>query len=127
MDTPREVVLVEDDGSLREAIERILRSSGYAVSAFDSAEALQKQLHGTALGPDCRCLVFDVKLPGVSGLELHRRLSERGPLPPCIFITAHDDAGVRMQAEREGLALLMKPFQGRTLLALVDRAMQSAA
>ena len=127
MDAGRQVVLVEDDGSLREALERILRGSGYSVSAFASAEALQQHLHGAGLSKDTRCLVCDVRLPGVSGIELRRRLAEQGAMPPCIFITAHDDPAVRLQAERDGAALLMKPFQGRALLALVESAVQSAA
>ena len=121
-----EVVLVEDDDSLREAVERVLRGCGYCVAAFGSAEALQQQLGGAALWPGTRCLVCDVRLPGISGLELYRRLCGRKPVPRCIFITAHDDPGVRLQAEREGAAFLMKPFQGRALLTLVDNAVQSA-
>lgn len=117
-----EVVLVEDDGSVRRAIERILRGSGYHVATFESAEALQVVLDGATLGDACRCLVCDVRLPGMSGFELHRRLSEHGSMPPCIFITAHDDPSVRRQAERAGAAYLMKPFGGRALLALVAQA-----
>lgn len=126
MHANHEVVLVEDDGGVRQAIERILRGSGYQVDAYESAEALLDLLEGSALWGSCRCLVCDVRLPGVSGFELHRRLSEQGPMPPWIFITAHDDPAVHRQAERDGAAYLLKPFEGRALLELVVRAMHAA-
>jgi FixJ family two-component response regulator len=121
-----EVVLVEDDGGVRQAVGRILRGSGYQVDAFESAEALLDLLKGAALWSSCRCLVCDVRLPGVSGFELHRRLSEHGPTPPWIFITAHDDLAVKRQAERDGAAYLLKPFEGRALLELVAQAIHTA-
>jgi FixJ family two-component response regulator len=116
-----EVVLVEDDGGMRKAVTRMLTGAGYRVRSFDSGEALLEALSGAALWDDSRCLVCDVRLPGVSGLELHRRISARGAMPPWIFITAHDDQIVREQTERAAAAYLLKPFEGRALLALVDR------
>lgn len=121
-----EVVLVEDDRGMRQAIERMLRGSGYQVDAYESAEALLALLEGSALWSCCRCLICDVRLPGVSGFELHRRLSEHGPMPPWVFITAHDDPAVRKQAERACSAYLLKPFEGRALVALVANAMVPA-
>lgn len=120
-----EIVLIEDDGGVRRALERVLRGSGYQVIAFESAESLQGALVGAGLWNSCRCLVCDVRLPGVSGFELHRRLAEQGPIPPWIFITAHDDPAVRRQAERDGAAYLLKPFEGRALLALVAQAVHT--
>ena len=117
-----DVVLVEDDGGVRQAVARMLQGSGYAVDAYESAEALLELLAGRPLWDSCRCLVCDVRLPGASGFELHRRLSEQGPMPPWIFITAHDDPGVKRQAERDGADYLLKPFEGRALLELVARA-----
>lgn len=122
MHANNEIVLVEDDAGVRQAIVRILRGSGYQVAAFESAEALLDQLNGEAFWASCRCLVCDVRLPGASGFELHRRLSDQGPMPPWIFITAHDDPAVRRQAERDGAAYLLKPFPGRVLLALIAQA-----
>jgi FixJ family two-component response regulator len=122
-----EVVLVEDDEGVRQAVGRILRGSGYKVDAYESAEALLEVLHGSALWDCCRCLVCDVRLPGISGFELHRRLSEQGhPMPPWIFITAHDDPAVQRQAERDGAAYLPKPFEGRVLLELVAQVTHAA-
>jgi FixJ family two-component response regulator len=116
-----EVVLVEDDTGLRQALARMLTGAGYEVQAFDSAEALLDVLAGHGLRDLHGCLVCDVRLPGASGFDLHRRLSEYGPMPPWIFITAHDNKLVREQAERASAAYLMKPFEGRALLALVGR------
>lgn len=126
MHTSHEVVLVEDDGGVRRAVGRILQGSGYKVDAYESAEALLDLLQGSALRDSCCCLVCDVRLPGISGFELHRRLSEQGPIPPWIFITAHDEPAVQRQAERDGAAYLLKPFEGRALLQLVARSTHAA-
>lgn len=123
--TTHEVVLVEDDRGMRQAIERMLRGSGYQVDAYESAEALLDALEGARIWDSSRCLVCDVRLPGVSGFELHRRLAGQGPMPPWIFITAHDDPAVRTQAERACAAYLLKPFEGTALVALVARALHA--
>ena len=123
--TTHEVVLVEDDRGMRQAIERMLRGSGYQVDAYESAEALLDALEDKRLLDSIHCLVCDVRLPGVSGFELHRRLAEQGRMPPWIFITAHDDPAVRMQAERACAAYLLKPFEGKALAALVAGASRS--
>lgn len=117
MSATRDVILIEDDGSVRRALDRILRAAGYAVVALDSGDALlqgERRLQPT----DC-CIVCDVRLPGMSGFELHHRLSARGATPPWIFITGHDDDAVRAQAERLGAGYLPKPFPGRALLDLI--------
>jgi FixJ family two-component response regulator len=123
----REVVLIEDDGGMRQAIERILKGAGYHVRSFASAEALLESLAGSGLWDSSHCLVCDVRLPGATGFELHRRLVEQGPLPPCIFITAYDDPAIRGQAERTSSAYLPKPFEGRTLLAVIARSLQATS
>ena len=120
-----EVLLVEDDGGVRCAIERMLRGSGYRVSTFDSAEALLERVHAQGLAGQGVCVVCDIRLPGASGVELHRRLTESGPLPPWIFITAHDDASVRALAAGLNAGYLPKPFEGRALLAMVAQALHA--
>ncbi|WP_368565208.1 response regulator [Pseudoxanthomonas sp. UTMC 1351] len=120
-----EVILIEDDRGMRQAVERMMRGSGYRVEAYESAESLLDALEGTSLWNSVRCLVCDVRLPGVSGFELHRRLAEQGPMPPWIFITAHDDPAVRRQAERACTAYLLKPFEGKALVALVASALRT--
>ncbi|WP_221625940.1 response regulator [Pseudoxanthomonas sp. 3HH-4] len=113
------IVLIEDDQGLREALERVLRSSGYDVVALGSGEELQLLLGNTGFPSSCRCVICDVRLPGIGGFELRRRAAELAPLPPWIYISAFDDVTTRRQVEREGADFLQKPFPGKTLLALV--------
>src|SRR5579859_68927 len=92
----RAVAVVDDDESYRDAIQRLLKSAGIPVQSFDSAEAFLNsgQQHKTG------CLIADIRMPGMSGLELQSKLnSDRCPIP-IIFITAHGDEKIRMQAMR---------------------------
>ena len=104
---------------MRVAIERVLRGARHRVRMFPSAEALLDALQGAALWPCVRCGISDVRLSGACGFELHRRLAAQGPLPPWIFMTAHDDPALRDQARRARAAYLAKPFDAHALLALV--------
>jgi FixJ family two-component response regulator len=115
------IVVVEDDASMCQAIERILRVSGYATVAFGSAEAALQAMAGEEAG----CLVIDIHLPGMSGFELHRRLALSGKEFPAVFITARDEPAVRDEAERLGGAgsYLPKPFSGRALLDAITLAL----
>jgi FixJ family two-component response regulator len=115
----QEVLLVEDDESMRQALARMLIGAGYEVKAFDSAEALLDLLPAGLLREGSACVVCDVRLPGLCGFELQRRLAEMGPTPPWIFMTAHDSQAVREQAERVAATYLLKPFEGRGLLTLI--------
>jgi DNA-binding response OmpR family regulator len=85
------IVVVEDDPSMSQAIKRVLHAGGFTPVVFDSAES--------ALAADAAeaadCLVLDIHLPGMSGLDLYRRLTHAGEGPPTIFITAHDEPSVR--------------------------------
>jgi DNA-binding response OmpR family regulator len=114
------IVVVEDDASMSQAIERVLQAGGFAPAVFASAEAA---LEGGAAAADA--LVLDIHLPGMSGFELYRRLALSGETRPAIFITARDEPAVRDEAERLGGAgsYLPKPFSGRDLLAAVTRAL----
>jgi FixJ family two-component response regulator len=119
-ETPR-IVVVEDDESMSQAIERILRAGGFVALTFASAEAALEA--GVATASDC--LVLDISLPGMSGLDLYRRLTPAGERLPAIFITAHDEQAVREEVERLGArSYLPKPFSGRTLLDAVTRAVR---
>ncbi len=114
-----QVVLVEDDEGMREAIERVLTATGFVVAAFGSAEAALKD-RGTL---DAHCLVLDIHLPGLSGLDLYERLAAVDRKPAVIFITARDEAASRDHARQLGaLGYLVKPFSGRALAALVADA-----
>ena len=118
-DSSPRIVVVEDDGSLRAAIERLLRASGYDVLVFGDAETLL----ATDAAAGAACLILDINLPRLSGLDLHDRLCSAGIRPPTIFITAHEHASDRYEARvLRASAYLPKPFPGRTLIDLVRRA-----
>jgi FixJ family two-component response regulator len=116
------ILVVEDDASLGQAIDRILRAGGLEVVMFPSAEAALNA--NAAAAADC--LVLDIRLPGISGFELYRRLAQAGSHAPVIFITAHDEPAVREEAERLGAqSFLSKPFPGRKLLDAIAQALRS--
>jgi FixJ family two-component response regulator len=117
----RDIVVVEDDAGMREALERILRAAGYGTETYSSAEAYLDC--GGCPGADC--FIFDVHLPGLSGFELREKLQASKEQPPVIFITGFDEANSREQARRLGAAAyLPKPFPGRDLVAAVDEALR---
>src|ERR1700685_4577945 len=114
------VAVVDDDELLRDALRRLLRASGLGAVSFESAETL---LNSGRL-PEIACLIADVRMPGMSGLELQAKLkAERCPMP-IIFITAHGDTRMRVQAMRDGaVEFLTKPFDNAVLLELVHAAL----
>ena len=117
----RPVIVVEDDPSMSQALERILRLGGLSAITYTSAEAL---LSGGAVA-SAGCLVLDVQLPKVGGFELHERILRMGVLVPVIFITAFDDPAARTRAARAGAAaFLTKPFSGKVLLEVIGKAMR---
>jgi FixJ family two-component response regulator len=114
------IVVVEDDASMSRSIERILRAGGFAAATFVTAEAALDAEAAAAAD----CLVLDIHLPGISGVEFYQRLSRSGAEAPAIFITADDAPAVREMAEGAGAsAYLPKPFSGRALLEAVNRAL----
>ena len=116
------IVVVEDDASMSQAIERILRAGGFTAVMFECAEAaLESDDVATADG-----VVLDIHLPGMSGLDLYRQLALGGEAPPVIFITARDEPAVREEAAGSGAkSFLVKPFSGRALLDAVTLALSS--
>jgi FixJ family two-component response regulator len=111
------IVIVEDDAGLHQAFKRVLSAAGHVPQIFDSSETLLDE--APVAGVDC--YVFDVRLPGKSGIELARELSAGGSTVPVIFITAHDEPSVREAVARCGAAaLLIKPFAGRRLLDTLE-------
>ena len=114
------VLVIEDDEGMREAIESLLNAAGYATSSYASAEALIAA--GTP--EDARCIVSDIRLPAMSGLDLIGELRARGACPPVILVTAHDSPALRGEADRRGAAAyLPKPFARCALLAAIESAM----
>jgi FixJ family two-component response regulator len=115
------VVVIEDDESYRLAVERLLKSAGLSVQSFGSAE----DFLNSGRQQEAMCLISDIRLPGMSGLELHSRLSADRYLIPTIFVTAVGDENMRSQAMRGGaVEFFPKPFDGETLLATVRLALE---
>jgi len=115
------VVVVEDDASMGQAIERILRTGNCEPVMFGSAEE--------ALASDAAaladCFVVDIRLPGMSGFEFYHQLTLYGEEAPVIFITGHDEPEVRKKAGDMGaICYLPKPFSGRTLLDAIAQALR---
>lgn len=111
------ILVVEDDEGMREAIESLLGAAGFATAVYASAEAL---LSGGCLD-GALCVISDIKLPAMSGLELLTKLRERRACPPVILITAHDSPDARSKAGQRGAAgYLPKPFAGSVLLAAIN-------
>ena len=109
----RTVVVVEDDAAMLVGLRRMINAYGYRSETFTSAE--QFLAHPAAL--DILCLVLDINLPGISGIELSRRLSAGGRRIPIVFITARDDEATHEDAAAVGyVAYLRKPFPGQTLI-----------
>ena len=116
------ISVVDDDESVREAVEGLLRSFGMAVKTFSSAEEFLKSEHVR----DSSCLILDLRMPGMSGLELQRRLIADRQGMPVIFITAHgSDSVARAEALRNGAhAFLDKPLSEDALLKAVRSALE---
>jgi len=118
------LAVVDDDESFASALERRFRLLGFDVSTYSSAEAFL----ASARLPHPDCLVLDVQLGGMSGLDLQRRLGELGARAPIIFITAHDSPTMRKKAERAGCsAFFLKPVPTRLLLEAINKAVKPAS
>jgi FixJ family two-component response regulator len=116
------VAIVDDDDLMRSALQGMLKSVGLSSQAFASAEEFLKsgQQQQTA------CLITDIRMPGMSGLELQAKLNAEHCRIPTIFITAHGDTKMRMQALRAGaVEFLAKPFDDEALLGSVRAALES--
>jgi FixJ family two-component response regulator len=113
------VAAVEDDRRVRESIQSVLESAGYAPEMFGSAEEfLESGVLTRAI-----CVIADVRLPGMDGLELQRHIRKEQPPAPVIFITGHDEDGVREQALQGGaVAFMLKPFDAAELLQQIERS-----
>jgi len=118
------IAVVDDDESIRDSTKKLLRSAGYQVATFASAELF---LDSGALA-GATCMVLDVRMPGMDGLELQRRLNASHAGVPVIFLTAHDDARSRRMAMEGGaLDFLCKPFEANTLITAVQTALTRRA
>ena len=111
------VAAVDDDDRVRASIQSVLESAGYEAVVFASAEAFLE----SGVLRQATCLLADVRLPGMDGLELQRRIRRARPQLPIIFITAHDDEHIRQQALQDGAVdFLVKPFDAAQLLDSIE-------
>jgi FixJ family two-component response regulator len=113
---------VDDDEAVRDALSSLLRSAGYRCAAFESGETFLQ----SAAVRNADCTVLDVRMPGLSGLDVHVRMREMNCWVPVIFVTGHADESVRARAVREGaVAFLDKPFGDDVLLGAIQVALNS--
>ena len=118
------IAVVDDDESVREGLRNLLRSVGYEVRAFCSAEDFLERPDGEAFS----CLVTDIQMPGMGGLELQKRIVASGTPLPVILMTAFPRDHVQRQAEEQGAAgFLTKPFDGSRMIECVERALRPPA
>ena len=116
----RLVSIVDDDESLRRSVKNLLTSVGFQVETFASAEAFLQSAHRA----DTRCVVLDLRMPGMSGLDLLMHLAATGSPIPVVILTAHsDDEARRRMLQAGAVAFLGKPFHGEALLSAVRRAL----
>lgn len=122
MNTCKEVVyIVEDDSSFRTSMERLIRVSGYEAVAFESGNPLlaKEPIHHPG------CLLLDVQLPDIDGLQLQQKLIEKGIKLPVIFMTGHGTIPMSVRAMKDGaIDFLPKPFESKDLLSAVAKAIQ---
>jgi FixJ family two-component response regulator len=119
--TPSLVSIVDDDESVRESLPDLLRELGFAVQAFSSAEAF---LESEAIGKT-GCLILDIAMPGMSGLDLQQELARRRHEIPIVFITAQGDHNLRPRVLARGAVdCLFKPFSETALLEAVNTALR---
>src|SRR5262245_42542942 len=117
------VAVVDDDRRVRESVQSVLESAGYRTEGYESAEAFL----WSGAPSRVACVIADVRLEGIDGAELQRRIRQERPRLAVILITAHDDEEIRRRALRDGVvAVLMKPFDGGGLLELVARVVDDA-
>jgi CheY-like chemotaxis protein len=118
---PPLVAVVDDDESFLRSVGRLLRSAGYRVAMFSSAAECLASFPAS----QARCLILDVHMPRMTGLELLETLAARGACVPAIFVTAHDTPQTRERAHRAGsFGLLLKPFDKLALLSAIEEAIR---
>jgi FixJ family two-component response regulator len=115
------LAVVDDDGDVRVALGRLLRSLGHAVHLFPSAEDFERDT------PEVDCIILDVRLPGLNGFEFHDRMRTNGCSTPVVFITGDTDPRAKDDPRRNNAPALNKPFDGDTLMAAIGDAISAAS
>jgi FixJ family two-component response regulator len=120
MAPPPQISVVDDDHAVRKSLQSLIRSLGFAVDVFASAEEFLNSDHLRTT----RCLILDVRMPRMNGLELQRRLIDGNHGIPVVLITAHGDDATRSQALKNGAVdFLSKPFTDQALVNAIDAAL----
>jgi len=115
--------LIDDDEDVRKALAFLLGTAGHAVKVYESASAFLEKLEGLQPG----CIVSDVRMPGVDGLELQRRLQDKGIALPVVIMTGHADVPLAVQAMKLGaIDFIEKPFADNVMLDAIERALATA-
>lgn len=116
--------MIDDDPSVRKSLCRLIKSFGYGVESYESADAFLRAEHLSP--PDC--LVCDVHMPGIGGFELRRRLQDQGDRTAVLFITAHADSRAREKAlDGNAIGLLSKPFHDEDFKTGIDRGIRETS
>jgi RNA polymerase sigma factor (sigma-70 family) len=116
----RTIHVVDDDASYRGAVARLLSMSGFNVASYESGDQLLARLPGAEPG----CILLDLQMPGIHGLNLQHRIAELAPLLPVVFLTGQGDIGTGVGAMKAGAVdFLEKPASGSSLLAAIERAL----
>ena len=119
---PQVIAIVDDDRSVQRALQDLLESEGLSAKCFNSAE----QFLESGEQDRAACLIADIRMPGMSGLELQAKLKAENCNIPIVIITAHGDAKMRVQAMRDGaVEFLTKPFDHAVLLQVLQAALES--
>ncbi|MGQ5521815.1 response regulator transcription factor [Chitinimonas sp. PSY-7] len=114
------IALVDDDAAVRDALKWLFASRGHQLASFESAAALLADRDASRFG----CLVLDLRMPGMGGLELFQTLSNRGYCPPTVFLTGHGDVPQAVAALKQGAVdFIEKPFDDNALVSLVENCL----
>jgi two-component system, LuxR family, response regulator FixJ len=118
------VYVIDDDDGMRRALTLLLKTVGYETAAFADPKEFLAQFRADAAG----CLILDIRMPGMSGLELQQHLNRTGSMLPVIFITGHGDVPMAVQAMKEGaFEFVQKPFRDQDLLDRINHALKQDA
>ena len=119
--TSQLIAIIDDEEAMQDSLRDLMEAAGLVARCFGTAEEfLESDLHRKAA-----CLIVDIRMPKMSGLQLQARLREEGSNVPIIFITAHGDAGARIQAMRQGaVEFFAKPFDHQLLLRRIQTALE---
>lgn len=120
-DPQQTVYVVEDDEAVRDSLELLLKSDGKPVSTYDNANAFLKDYSEKMAG----CIVLDIRMPGMDGMELQKKLNEKHSILPIIFVTGHGDVPMAVDAMKEGAVdFIQKPYREEALLQKIEAALE---